>query len=261
MSIVSNDTLKTLLGLASGTSVELSALSFFHTRAEGLVRNYLKYNPEQDTHTEYYPRVEGPDIRGNVGLVWDVNLSHTRATLEATPNGISDTLQLQHLPVRSITSVNVDYNAKHGAQAGAFGANTAWVEGEDFWAENERDGLCRSGMLFANGSWPQIPGSVKVVYTAGYTAAEFSGSDPNIDASPIQSAVVLTVAKAMGTWQNAINKKATVGFGGPFQSENLQDYSYSLGASADMLSAMVRALPSEAEDMLEDYLHYGLMRL
>lgn len=273
--------IRVMLGLASSiTDEERAALALFHPEAEGKVVEFLGYDPEQSVREEIYPRHLHSGGTGRMSGVWDVNSAHTHARFETTITSAAETLQLQGLPVREVVEVRVDSDARHGDGTDAFGSGTEWVSGEDYWVEWDQTqaagiGVSRSGMLFASGSWPLRPGSVRVRYRAGFSAEELRGrpsasnvaadgtvTTAGLNASPIKRAVILTVTKAMMTWSQ-LKKKASSGFtAGPLQSEKLGDYSYTLGgASGENLSGLVVALPAEAEDALEEFRHYGLMRL
>ena len=203
-----------------------------------------------------------------------MNEAHTAARHEPRATNVNRTLQLQHIPIRSVATLHVDYDGKHGENSSGFADSTLWVQGDDYWAEFEEANVCRSGMLFANGAWPIVPGSVRITYRAGYSTDELSGrattsatvsdvvTTANLDAAGIKRAVIGTVGKAFQTWA-ALKKKASVGFvPGPFASEKLGDYAYNLaGTSAESIAGLMVELPGEAREALEEYRHYGLMRL
>lgn len=275
--IASEAEIRVFLGVSdSATDEERAVLTMVHPRAEARVREHIGYDPEQSVRTEYYPRHQpagGLGIRETSG-VWDVNAAHTFGRFEPATSHINRTLQLEGLPVRTITSVHVDYDGRHGKGSGAFGSGDLQTDGDDFWAEFDEDDVCRSGMLFASGAWTIVPGSVKVVYRSGYSQEELSGravassvaSDGTIttarlDGSGIKRAVILTAVKAFQTWA-ALKKRTAVGFvPGPFSGEKLGDYSYSLFGIAESIAGLIVELPGEARDALQAYRHYGIMRL
>lgn len=265
--------LRTLLGLASSiTDEERAVLNLIHPPAESKVKAYLGYDPEQRAGTEYYPRT---DVTGSVqeAGVWDVNAARTRAFLERSGD-YSDTLQLERVPLRSVAEVLEDTSARYGQASGAFASGSALVSGEDYWIEWDEDDLCRSGCLIRNGAWPLERGTVRVNYRAGYSPDELAGratadgtdsvgniTTNGVDASGIKRAIYLTAVKSLNTW--AMNKKKTrVGFtGGPLQSERLGDYSYTLGGGVTTeLAGMLVSLPPEAEDELEAFVNWGVLR-
>ena len=273
MSIATAAELRVALGLTSSiTSDEDAWLTMVHPVAEGKVKSHLQYDPVQQEHTEYYPRHFPRSGYWPVRGTWDVNAQRTQAKFEAENADHKQTLQLQHLPVRAVSDVRVDYDARHGQQSGAFASATQWTAGDDYWLELDESNLSRSGMLFANGAWPYEPGTVRVTYTAGYSDAELRGqatadvesggvyTTAGVDASPIRWAVILTMQQAFLGWDQR-RKDDRRGFKGPIVSERAQDYQYSLGSGASNAAAMIMQLPAEAVDALEPFRNYGSLRL
>jgi len=270
--IVSEDNLKLLLGLSSTiTAEEQSFLSLIHPLAEGMVKQYLQYDPEQKLHNpEYYPRHHrsggpGYEESGVYGIAGSKAYWYTASG--------EKTLQLTHLPVRSVTSVYVDTDAKHGDTSGAFADDTEWTVGDDYWMDWDQEDVCLSGQLYAYGCWPSTPGTVKVIYRAGYSPTELAGNvtessvsgdvitTKEVDGSGIsmavQSTVIASFLRAM-----SLKKKDSVGFTpGALLSEKLGDYSYTVDKTTYGAGGFAVALPSEAKQMLEPYRHYGLARL
>jgi hypothetical protein len=193
-------------------------------------------------------------MRSGAGVgIWEVN--NTSAYERRISQSVSDELQIKHLPIRSITSLKVDYDGRFGKRADSFSDDTAWVEGTDFWpqwGENDSDGnpVCLDGIIRAEGRWPDVPGSVKVVYVAGYNQKELHGQDDSINAHPILDAVLdETVRRFLKDHSRA--KKTGAGFVGPLASEGMGDYNYSrdtaamaklIDGSADLLYETVQKL-------------------
>lgn len=259
------------LGLPDGaTAAELALLTLLHPAAESAVAAHLGYNPAQDETTEFYPRL---GITGDiaVGSYWDVDSRHSQARLRMSTATPLTTLQLARLPVRSVSHVYVDYDGRFGDKAGAFAAATEWTSGSDYWVQWDHAKLCRTGLLRSNG-WPIEPGTVKVVYRAGYSPTEFSGyatadateSDgtitcKSVNAASIKRAVMCLVGRAFNSAQ-AYMKKTGVGWSpGLFGSESLGAYSYSNPNVASFLT-MAAEITGEVADMLEEFRHYGLLR-
>lgn len=251
------------------TDNELALLTMIHPLVEGAVKEHLGYDPEYRTHTgELYPRnVSLGNSFG--GGIWDTNASGTKAVFEKSVGDLSgEILQLAHLPLRSVTSVYEDYDARHGTQDGAFGASTLLTVGDDYvpvWDGQDSSG---NAVGFAGqirryaSSWPSDPGTVKITYVAGYTAAELSGYDTAINASVIKSVVITEVGlQFRRLWQR--RKSATLGFlPGILSSERLGDYSYSsTGSAAEQEMGLIVDLTSQSKSKLEKFRHYGLMLL
>lgn len=221
---------------ATVTDEERAIAATALTRAEGAVKRYLGYDPTYLSHVEYLPTFQTL-VRDQQG-VWEVE--GDMAVLRNQSSGATDQLQLMHLPVRSVTSLYIDYDGRSGTRVGAFAATTLKVEGTDFWPNYDlvdSDGaeVCSDGILRSMGQWPTSPGTVKVTYMAGYKDDELHGADLLIDASPILESVINEAVRRVRRF--FAQKKQTTGFvAGAIVSESLGDYSYSVdGASASQL--------------------------
>lgn len=267
------------LGLnPSITDAQKMRLMLAMATGHAAVRKVLHYDPEQRVgNAEFYPRMADEPYGGRaLDGMWDVNAGHTRANFETYGNR-DNKLQLARIPVRSISLLRVDPSAKFGQQSGDFASGTAWTQGTEYAVEWDEDGVCRSGCLIAYGSWPTGLGTIKVQYRAGYSPLEFQGpqaddttdSDGNVtkagvDASPIKAAAILASMAAYHTlsaWsQSQITGLLTPG---PKSSEHLGSYSYSLasGAGAALVAGMTAELPPQAHQLLEPYIHFGIMAL
>ncbi len=251
------------LGLsASITDEERALVSAAITRAESAVVRYLHYDPVRRRRTEYYP-VRSFFARSREAI-WETDAS--RAYLRRTSESAVDELQVRHVPVRSTPAIDlrIDIDARFGTRSGSFDSDTVRTEGTDWWPnydgqDDAGDSLCRDGIIRSIGQWPLNPGSVRIVYTAGYTAAELHGQDDLVDAQPIGEAVVqeaLRRAKrALVLWK----KNAAAGHvAGLITSEKLGDYSYTLDPSVStrFFGSDVELLPGSM-GMLQSYVNVG----
>ena len=247
------------LGLSDTiTEEERAAITTALKRAEGAVRRFLGYDPVLAQRTEYYPqrRVGSQRSEG----VWEAEGNNAVfRELSESPN---TELQLKHIPVRSIDSLKVDYNGHSGTVAGSFGADTEKTLGADYWPNNDlidSDGndVCSDGLITNLGAWPSDPGSIKVVYTAGYSSAELHGEVSDLDASPIADAVLCEAVRRAKRFF-ALKKHATVGnVPGVITSEHLGDYSYSIDAG--MANQIVGGgdLTPESKEKLSSFVNMG----
>jgi len=252
------------MGLSSSvTEEERAIVEASILRAESAVRSFLAYDPAYAERTEYYPQ----EVSNNAGQgsTWDVNA--TSAYVRMSAGGQSTELQIRHLPIRSITSLYIDYDGRFGTKSGAFSASTLKTSGEDYWAnftcvDGSSNGLCKDGIVRSNGLWPNTPGSVKIIYTSGYTKDEFHGSDFVVDGTAIAESVLeeslIRAKRALSFWK----KSSTSGhLPGLITSEKLGDYSYQLDASTatSLFGSSVNSmsLSDLAKVKLGPFVNYG----
>lgn len=264
-----------VFGDLTPTEAERAVLNYVHAQAESEVQQFLKYDPVQKSETEYYPRLTYTG-EGSVTEVWDVNTAHTRAIVKRLATS-QDNLQLERLPLRTVSSLRVDHSGHWNTVSPAFEAGDAWTEGEDFYPKWHRASYCPTGIMEANGSWPTTPGSVQITYVGGYSRLELAGqahatsaSDQDgmitvrgVNAAGIKRAVVLTVMAAMISWAQ-LKKKTGTGLLGMLESEKLGDYSYKLGgggAGGILNTLLTVAMPPQAEAAAEPFRNYGMMRI
>jgi len=241
------------------TAAEQAIAELAITSTEGAIKRFLGYSPVQGTRTEFYPRQSFGAYSGEV--YWEANDSiayQRRLGVIA-----SDQLQLIGVPIRSITSLYVDYNGRSGIQVGSFASETLKTEGTDFWPNYEFEDsssnpVCTDGILHSVGLWPLEPGTVKVTYVSGYTSTELRGTDDVIDATPIWASALDEAVR----WHTRVmqNQKSAVGYLGPKTSERLGDYSYSLNAGlAAKLYGSGYQLSGESVMRLQPFTHLGFM--
>ena len=249
------------LGLVSATDAQRALALAALQKAEAAVRRHLKYDPVLASRTEYYP--QGVMAAGGGESVWEAD--DNNAYLSSRAGSAGNELQLRHIPVRSTPAVDlrIDYDGRSGTREGAFAAGTQKTEGSDFWPnydalDSDGNKVCSDGLIRSQGLWPAEPGSVKIVYTAGYTAAELRGQESVIDASPILAAVIDEAARRFKKATVTGNRTGTGFLPGVVTSERLGDYSYSIdGSLAAKLVGSSWALMGEARELLADFVNLG----
>lgn len=273
MAIVQQDDLKLLLGLSTSiTDEEQAFLSLLHPLAEGVVKAWIGYDPEQKNHTQLFPRhlrSGGPGFYDQEELL-SVTSTHV---MFGTRSG-TRTLQLHHIPIRSITSVKADTAAYHGDADDAFGDGTEYTLAEDYHVDWDQTKVCLSGQLFDDSGWLDEPGTIQVVYRAGYSPAELSGTatedavegdlitTAGVDASGITMAVHSTLYAAFTRSMNMKKKTAAGWTTGPLTGERMQDYSYTVDTSLTTSGGVGGVtLTDDAKRLLEPFKHWGLARL
>lgn len=241
------------LGLSSSvTDEERAIVNAAIGRAEGAIKKHLQYDPVQRTRTEFYPQMSLNLNRGPG--IWEVQGGS--AIFQRASIGATSELQVQHIPIRSITDLFIDYDGRSGTRSGAFASDTAKTEGVDFHPnydglDDSGASICRDGLIRSLGLWPTEAGTVKLISIAGYTLVELHGQDTLVDAASIGEAVVdEAVRRAKKAFVN--KKKTRVGFAaGPVSGERLGDYSYTIntavmnrmfGGTTDLLAETVLKL-------------------
>lgn len=256
--IVDPSQAKLATGLVGGASANDAGLLLMAIAgAEGAIRRFLGYDPVYATRVEYYPIRDA----GQMGreTLWEI--SPTMAYERRVAQGSADALIVRHLPIRSITELKIDYDGRAGTRSGSFGSETVKTEGTDFWPNYDMvdsDGarVCNDGVIRSQGRWPDVAGSIKLTYYAGYKPRELNGQDTLIDASPIWSACLMEIQRRM-IKLSQLQKRTGAGFSGPLTSENLGDYSYT--SDSALLGIMVGGsnLLPESMDQLSPFVNYG----
>ena len=251
------------LGLTSATEAQRALAAQALAAAQGAVRRHLKYDPVSASRTEYYP--QGQIRPQGEGSVWEAD--DNEAYLRARAGSSGDELQVRHIPVRATPAIDlrIDYDGRSGTKADAFNAETQKDEGTDYWPnydmiDSAGVSVCNDGLIRSHGLWPAEPGSVKIVYTAGYSAAELRGQENVLDASPILHA---TIEEASRRFKKATVTGYRTGTGflpGIVTSESLGDYSYSIDASlAAKLFGSAWDLMGMSKEMLADFVNWGVL--
>lgn len=248
------------LGLsASITEEERAIVGQCIPKAEAAVRTHLKYDPVRATRTEFYPRADTSP--GRYSTVMDVNA--TSAFEKQISGRASQNLQLQHIPVRSITNLYIDYDGRHGQKSGAFGSGSEKTLGTDFWmqadgTDDSGNAICWSGILVSGGIWPQQSGSIKVIYIAGFSDDEFRGASNTVNATPIWEVVIDEACRRVQkifAWK----KKSLGGLGGGvITSETLGSYSRSIDTALLSREIGGMAISATNQEKLNDFVHYGV---
>lgn len=241
------------LGLSAAVTDEERALAQASlVKSEGSVLRYLHYNPAQNTHTEFYPQMDFA-LRGR-DFVWETD--NQNAFIRDLASAATNELQIKNLPIRSIISLHIDFDARSGSRAGSF-PDPAKIEGDDFWPnwdslDSLGEKICRDGIIRSIGRWPSISGSVKLIYVAGYTKTELRGQDTVIDASPIFDVTVDEASRFfLKTYSR--RKRGAAGFTGPFSSEKLGDYAYTTDTTIlnTLVGGSIALLPENREKLNE----------
>jgi len=225
--IVDISELHTTLGLAD-TSADAPLLRIAHRRAERLIKDYVGYEVEQNTFTEYHPAARGPA---------DDYFTELRRPLQQY-------LILRNVPVRSITGIDVD-------TAGAWTGTYLSLAAGQWRLEGTDPTKCRTGILYRyNDLWPSAANSTRVVYVGGWSADELDD-----EASVFKMAVYHAAAKFFNELKANRPALTTAGTGA-VASEQMDGQVITYARAAENHGFM-NALPPSVLKMLEGWQHLG----
>lgn len=232
--------------------------------ADRLVKKYVGHDVEQATRTEYLPLISTrPSLSQGVVDEDDV-LAYEGSPQGARPirqgrGNSRDTLMLDLLPVRSITSVN-EYPAawlNPDYPAGDWPAASALAAGRDWhadWDGTDSAGVrwCKSGFLFrVGGIWSLQARSVRVIYVGGYSADELADTY-----SEFRTAALITGMKLFAEFK-ALSPAAKMGNTGIKVAESMDDYSVTYAPPGRLPSILMEDLPGGAKMLLEGHRRMG----
>ena len=223
-------------------------LPLVRSHAEKLCKAYMGWDPERSEVTEYYPLTE----RGGARNCWLGDWGSRPST-----GGRTAVLQLKRKWVLASGLAVSEYAGAYMGQSD----QTDWTDlalGTDFILDLDDDNVSESGHLVnLGGAWPKQRGSVKVVYTAGFTATELDGTKTGdtdyTDASDLRLAVMMAVAKVYNELKSQ-QKNTLTHAAGPVVSERLPDYQYAMEpVAARALMGMSMGLPPACKEILHRY--------
>lgn len=254
MAVLDGPSLAGLLGCDPSNSTAVAA-----DWGQRMAEAYLGYEIERSNRTEFYPRF-------NRHPSYDVFVN-ADANLSVVDSPGLDYLYLRGRPVLlSGLSVYEDYGAYGGQSPGSFPGSSLLTLGSDYYLDIWEAGVSRNGKVIRiGGTWPGLPGSIKVVYTAGYTDDELKGdltdAEDYVDGSDIHRGVKLCALKAyaeLTAYQQSESEGAGSSGIGPLSSETIDDYSYTMNpATAEKLFGLTIDIPREAMLILGNHRAIG----
>jgi hypothetical protein len=175
MAILTIAQLHTQLGLTSPSQAVQDLLAQVQPMAENAVKEYVGYDIEQATYTEFLP---SSDSYGDREPLVDRYEGISGGRFAPVYGRRRNRLRVSQLPLRSLTSVHENPPAWETA-GGDWPVTSLLLEGTGFRVDWREPGISWSGKLvrLANG-WPVESRSVKVTYVAGLTAATRSSRPP-----------------------------------------------------------------------------------
>lgn len=208
------------VALDAATDAQKTLAVLTHAPCESVVKRFLKFEPCLNEYDYYLP---GPAVCRQ-----------------------DEYLMLRHPPLRKIREVwvndeacfNIKRDESGGDQKLEYGVDyiPEWETGEE---NDEGHRVSHSATLkrLTGGIWPNVSGSVRVCYRAGYTVNEFLGyGDPETErAAVIHKATLVYCSMAYRNYENQAGSTGAIGVqlpSGSLTSEKLQDYSYSIDAAS-----------------------------
>lgn len=247
--IASRAEYQTFIGKAATIKdADLGLLGMLMPLVERTIKQHVGFNIVQTTYTdELYP-THAKQLGGGDFL----EVSGGKVLIGRS-RGASNQLQLQQLPVRSITTIHEDLSADSGDASGAFAAATLLTLGTDFYIDRDIDsGISWSGILVRKAAgWSAIPRTIKTTYIAGLTEAELNDE---------YSDIKLASLYAMGKFFNEIktNQDSTGLGAGAVLSRSMGDTSVTFDSGAQTAnSGLTIDLPATSKVLLQKYVHYG----
>jgi len=258
MSIISDAEARDFLGIDSDDAI----LPYIRRPIEKAVKAFLRWNPERHTVTKYYPKGQ---VGGEYSNWPGENVAGGEETwpkrgsgIVNTVGGLSTVLQLDD---KFVIPSGLTVYETAGAYMGQVSSSwTLLTLGTHYWLDLDDANFCETGHLVRlNASWPKQPGSVKVTYSAGFTAAQLAGTDSDYDASDIRLATFIAVQKAYNEIKTNRPNTSTGRAAGPIVSETIDGYSYTLAQSSAVAQfGFAQALPLASKKLLQRYRSYRL---
>lgn len=246
------DVLAYLGKTSTATDEERALLAMLEPLVDGAIRDELKYDPVQATRIEFHPVSDEAEFDGEISL----DKVGDKVVVDCGEG--QEIIKVEHLPLRSITSIYEDISAYGGQGANDFAASTLLTQGTDYWMPTKKNGYSMTGFIRRiNRGWPTRAGTVKVTYVSGFTQAELDASVVTpVDASPIRFAAVVAWAAAFQesrAWQGS-----GVGIG-PLQSESISTSGHSVTYAVQSVmqnAGLTVALPSKSKQLLRKFKRY-----
>ena len=255
----------TYLGLAStATDAQMALIEMLQPMVDAAIKTFLGYEVVLNNYEHILPDTDLFQIGyDNIGYPIDVIQNRIAYGMPGQPL----ILQLPEIPVRSVQALYADYTAAGGQNPGDFAANTALVQGTDYYVDYDgvlptqqvpfMTGVCWSGHLkrWLGGVWPMRQRTMLVKYTAGISPDEFDGIIPFFPSRRVMDIKLAAIMACAAEYNQA---KATgvngLGAQGPIISESVgyTKFTYSETSVAQM-TGMMTQLPMAVQLRLQPH--------
>lgn len=190
----------------SATDAEVALIDFIQRHTERAVKKFVGYEVELASYVEIHP----PPRPGQ----YPDDLAAGEKVLSAYGSQV-DFLHLRNLPVRSVVSVHETYT-----EGGGGWPDAALLDPSDYYVDGPEEGVWMSGLLArAGGSWSPVPRSVRVAYTAGWSADELRDR-----ACHFQEAVQMEVARRFRQAETLFDPQGGSAVVGPLTYEDFNGW-------------------------------------
>ena len=173
----------------SPTTAQSDAMEVIKNGMESAVKRFCRWRIVQETLTSFLPL--HPTAVG-----YHVPTAETGYGFGAVTSG-RNRLQLPAMHVKTITSIYEDSGAKAGFNAEDFPSTTLLTAGDDYFLEKDSGSTYSEsgGVIRVGQNWSSVPGTIKVVFVAGFSESELSGEFNGIRYATIRECARAWIAR------------------------------------------------------------------
>ncbi len=186
MALVDRATVLAFMGQDPSTAkaTDIAIIDMLISSYTNMIKDYLGYEVEFDTYTEYYPEGGTPVDDDQLIYGWEV-VGGKAVPMDYRTQKARGILQMRQLPVREIVSIHEAPGAWDSYPPTWLGGQQL-VEGINFRVDYVSESMPGIDPLYPRishtghvlrrtGIWSPIARCVRVIYKAGYTASELNG--------------------------------------------------------------------------------------
>ena len=257
-----------VLGLAGTASqADRGLIEMLMNMVDSSIKTFLGWSVIYQQYTHLLPDVDLYNVAA-YGNAWPYGepFDVMNGRIAMSYGGIPDIIQVPEIPLRSITSMKVDYAAAGGQASSNFSAATQLTLGTDYYVQYDapdigqvvpyQSGVCWAGHIrrWLGGIWPARAQTCLVQYYAGVTPDELDGvvSFPSRRITSIKQAAMLATMlayKEIKAWGGGSS-----GTSGPVIAERLADYSVTYSEAAiNAAVGMMGELPFKVQNLLRPF--------
>ena len=251
----------------TATSDDRGLVEMLLPLTDGAIKRFLGWNVIQKTWTHLLPDIDMYDI-AQFQSAWDMGepFDARNGQISYFYPGTPQILQTPEIPLRSVTSLYVDFASAGGQNSANFSSATLLTLGTDYYIQYDApdpgqtvpytSGICWAGHIrrWLGGVWPGRSQTALCTYVAGFTPDEIDG----VTALPVKpigdlkyAAILAAVAgfREFKAWADRSGQEP-----GPIISERLADYSATYSEKAILqATGLMSRLPFKCEELLRPY--------